>query len=631
MRISSAIAFSSLALLLSGCASAPFATVTQTAPVPGVAIQGKVYGGQPVLVGASVYMYAANTTGYGNASVSLLKNQAVITNTDGLFNITGDYTCPSPTSQVYLYSIGGNSGSGPNSAAGLLAALGSCGTLSSSIFVTLNEVSTIATAYAIAGYATDALHVSSPSSTHPLAAAGIANAFAAAANLETLKTGVALATTPAVNGGNGTVPQSEINTLANILAACVNSTGPSSPSCTTLFTSALSGGTTGTQPTDTASAAINIAHNPGANIANLCGLQTATSPFQSDLSCAAASLPNDFTIAISYTGGGLDYPAGIAIDNIGDVWVTDTSGGSISQFSPVGVPLSGTMGIATSGLNDPNSLAIDGSGNVWVGSIEPYKVSEYNPSMGSWISNTSSGYAGSPFVIDKSGNIWTVGGSSVSELTSPGTGGTWNAFTGGGIDGPNALAIDASGNVWVSNFYNIISEFNSSNGTPVSSTGYSGGGLSQPQDIAIDANANVWLVNYPTSSLSEFCPPSLCPSSGSWDSPSSGHYTGGGLDYPYSLAIDGAGNIWTTNGDSTSISEFNSSGSPLSPMGTGYQGGGLQFPVNLAIDGSGNVWVPNSSNNTIVEFVGVAAPVVTPTVFNLLTSEGYGKYAVNLP
>ena len=43
-----------------------------------------------------------------------------------------------------------------------------------------------------------------------------------AANLADLATGAALSTTPA---GNGTVPQSTINTIANILATCVNSTG----------------------------------------------------------------------------------------------------------------------------------------------------------------------------------------------------------------------------------------------------------------------------------------------------------------------------------------------------------------------------------------------------------------------
>ena len=71
------------------------------------------------------------------------------------------------------------------------------------------QEATVATAYAIAGYATGATHVSSSGNT--LAQIGIANAFAMVRNLETLSSGAALTTTLA---GNGAVPQSEINTLA---------------------------------------------------------------------------------------------------------------------------------------------------------------------------------------------------------------------------------------------------------------------------------------------------------------------------------------------------------------------------------------------------------------------------------
>lgn len=112
------------------------------------------------------------------------------------------------------------------------------------------------------------MHVSSSSSTP--GQTGIANAFSAIANLETLGTGVALAATPADSGGNGTVPQAEINTLANILASCINSSPTEGTQCPTLFSNATNA--YGTEPTDTATAAINIAHNPGANIAALWGL-----------------------------------------------------------------------------------------------------------------------------------------------------------------------------------------------------------------------------------------------------------------------------------------------------------------------------------------------------------------------
>ncbi len=305
-------------------------------------------GGQAVISGASLYLYAANNNGYGNASISLLNSTGsntqkdtnglyyVTTGSDGSFGITGDYTCPSTTSQLYLYGTGGNPGSGANPAIGLLAALGTCqanSTLSPSLYIVINEVTTIATAYAIAGYATDPLHVSSAADA--LAQTGIANAFATVTNLETLNTGVALATTPTVNGGNGTVPLSEIDTLANILAACVNSTGPDFTPCSTLFSNAMNGSTA---PGDTATAAINIAHNPGANIANLYGLQTGSAAFQPMLSVA----PSDFSIAVSYTGGGLNIPSAVAIDALGNAWVSNYGGNSATELSSLGKPSSGS-------------------------------------------------------------------------------------------------------------------------------------------------------------------------------------------------------------------------------------------------------------------------------------------------
>jgi hypothetical protein len=120
MRIHLSFLFASFVLLLSGCATAPVLTSisTPSGSVRGHAITGKVHGGQSPIAGASAYLYAANTTGYGNASVSLLNssgsntykdtngNYYVLTDANGNFSITGDYMCPSSTAQVYLYAVG---------------------------------------------------------------------------------------------------------------------------------------------------------------------------------------------------------------------------------------------------------------------------------------------------------------------------------------------------------------------------------------------------------------------------------------------------------------------------------------------------------------------------------------------
>ncbi len=608
-----------LALVLAGCAdSTTFAPATGGAsPDAGLAIRGRVYGGQQPIAGANVYLYAANTTGYGNASVSLLSAPGyVTTSASGTFAITGEYTCPSAAAQVYVYSVGGNPGAGgTNAAAGLLAGLGNCGSLTSSTFIMVNEVSTIATAYAIAGYATDAKHVSSSSST--LGLAGIANAFAAIQNLETLGTGVALAATP---GANGTVPQSEIDTLANILASCINSPAPSSTGCATLLSNATNA--IGTEPTDTATAAINIAHNPGANLATLYGLATASAPFQP----ALTSQPNDFTIAITYTGGGLSNPYGLAIDASGNVWTANLSNNTLSEFNPSGVAQSGS-GFTGGGLNDPRQLAVDTSGNVWITNLGGNVLSEFD-SSGAPVSAT--GHTGAlndayGVAIDGSGNVWVANdnASSLGEfnfagVTQTGIGG----FTGGGLDEPYGVAVDTSNHIWAGNYHSVLSEF-MNNGSPISSSGYTGGGLDASLGIAVDGSGNVWTTNENNNSLSMFNSSGVAQSG-------SGGFTGGGLNTPVAIAIDGSGNVWASNIDGNSISEFSSLGAAISGA-SGYDGGGLSSPIGIAIDGSGNVWVTDSveAGASITELVGAATPVVTPIQANLKSP--YGSHAVNKP
>ena len=126
MRVLCAIAVVSCTLVLAGCAGAPVMTTTETQPaaVQGAALHGMVHGGQQPISGAHVYLFAADATGYGKASDSLLTssvtaqippggqdgsgNWYAATSGTGSFSITGDYTCPSASAQVYLYAVGGD-------------------------------------------------------------------------------------------------------------------------------------------------------------------------------------------------------------------------------------------------------------------------------------------------------------------------------------------------------------------------------------------------------------------------------------------------------------------------------------------------------------------------------------------
>jgi PKD repeat protein len=596
------------------------ATIT-TATGYNVGLTGLVASGSQPIVGAHVYLLAANTTGYGgngiaasssNKSVSLVSaaetgtsdsvGAYVLTGSNGGFSLTGDYTCSSGQ-QLYLYALGGNAGSGTNAAIGLMAALGNCpASGSSAISVTVNEVTTIGASYAFAGFATDATHVSSSGTA--LAQVGIANAFASATNLATLSTGTALATTPA---GFGAVPQGEINLLANILAACVNAPSSCSP---VLSTATADGTTTGTKPSDTATAAINIAHNPGSNIAALYGMAS-SAVFTPKLNFQ----PNDFTVAITYSNV-VNYPTSIAIDSAGNVWAADWGSGSVTKLSNLGFLVSNSP-YSGGGINAPNGIAIDNSGNAWTANSGGNSITELS-SAGAFLSGTN-GYSGGGLndpegvAVDGSGHVWATTSNSVVELASTGSflsgaGG----YVGGGLFDPLDIAIDGSGNAWTADFQAGITKISPAGSTQAISVTT---GLYDFDGIAVDSSGNVWAAA--ANSNSERGSVLKLSSSGAILSGADG-YTGGGVNIPDGVAIDGAGNAWVTNGVGGSVTELSSSGVAVS----GANGFSSLFqPTCVAVDGSGNIWIGERGTYPVVtELIGAGTPVITPIAAGLPTT-----------
>ncbi len=549
---------------------------------------------------------------------------------NGSFTITGDYHC-TPNTQVYLYALGGNPGAGVNSAAGLLAALGSCPAsgsfLASLPFIQVNEVTTIAAAYAMAGFATDATHVSS--SGTPLAQTGIANAFANATNLADITTGAALNITPA--GNDRCSPTHEINTLANILASCINSTGPASTPCSTLLSTALPNGASGTQPTDTATAALNIAHNPALNVAALYALITSNAPFQPTL----ASAPDNFTVALFVSSGsnvGNLLPMGIAVDASGNIWTANDGFESVSKFSSLGAPLSPSSGFPLSpSSTSPRRIAIDSLGNAWVvsgtifdGLYNVFKLSSSGTSL-SGDNGLSGGGLNTPsaIAIDGADNVWVTNTtafaygpsslvSSVSEFSNSGSPlSPAGGFLGGGMSNATSIAIDNTGNVWIGNSGNCcsISELSNS-GVPISPANPTGGNFTngatgEASGVAVDSFGDAWTANN-VASVSEYS------NSGVPISPSGGYQLTQPVRHElYAIAIDGAGNVWIADEITNSIVELSPLGSILSPA-AGYTNYYIAYPTDVAVDGSGNVWVADSDYNGVAEIIGAATPVVTP-------------------
>jgi hypothetical protein len=604
--------------------------------VTGASLAGKLLSGTRPVSGAHVYLMAVATTGYGKPSVSLLDSGStgsqdsvgayVVTGTDGSFTIPGFYSCSAQT-DLYVYTSGGDSGLGQNSAATELAAIGPCPQVGAVVPpVVVNEVTTVAMSFALAGFANDALHVASSGTS--LALTGVANAFLNASHLGPTATGIAPALLPS---GNATVPQTTINTLANILSSCIHSAGAGSAACGALF------GNAGSAPhaSDTASAMIAIAHSPASAVPALFALQSSTLPFAPYLTVA----PSDFNLGLVFTEGGIGLIGGMAVDAMGDLWSTNITSYYVTEISSAGTFLSGPSGYF-SGAYAAGPIAVDTNDNIWIGGGAhtfggPGEIFELS-SSGAILSGMN-GYTGygietpEGLAIDANSNIWIAdrANDNIVELSSAGQvlSGT-KGFTSGGISGPQQLAINPSGEVWIANFTSSTTTELSNSGAPLTPST----GIAVPAaSLAIDHQGNVWgaAAGVTYADVSKVSPSGAILSGTG--------YTGGGIggtnDGGAFIAIDGDGNAWIPLYNHPSIVELSNSGAPLSGAdgyatlsdANEYATGIAESPANIVVDGSGDVWVssarlipstqrgvPATYTYTITEMIGVAAPVVTP-------------------
>jgi hypothetical protein len=644
MRVSTCFAIPCFFLagaLLSGC-STDFGHSANSPTQVTAQFKGVIHGGQQPISGAHVFLFAANPGGYGQSSINLLTTgdgsdpdygNYFLTAADGSFNLNGEFTCPAGNPVTYLLAMQGNPGMAAgtnNTAISLMAALGPCSSLSSIPFVSINEVTTVVASYAFSGYMTDSTHLSSSGTA--LALTGLTNAAANAGNLASFATGQANATTPGSSGSGvtGTVPAATLNTLANILASCVNTNGStaSGDPCGTLFSLATADGTaTGAMPTETATAMLNLVHYPvatAANIAALFVLNTSIAPFSPSLTVA----PSTWVVGINYSGGfNIQYtlqPPGLAIDAAGNVWAVNSSGNSVTEITGPGASAN-SFSYSGGHISHPSTIAIDGLGNAWVANASGNTVTEiigsgstasYFTSYGGASVLAPHGFGGSPLSlsVDGTGNVWVVGDNgNVTEIIGTGASASYAFYSAGGGFGPEGIALDDAGNAWVTanagSSTSAVTEITVSGTTP-SYFSYNNVGI-YPVGIAVDAGGNIWVTDQVSSSMTEI--------TGSGAGAGRITYSGSGQDWhPSGLAIDGAGSVWVADLGS-SITEITGSGA--SAIYTYYSFSGISSANSVAIDGSGNAWIANS-NSTVTELMGVATPVVTPITAGSKTTAG---------
>ena len=546
--------------------------------------------------------------------------------------------------QTYITASGGDAGSGTNSAIALMAALGPCNSLSTSTHITVNELTTAAAQWALAQFFDSTGHtIGAPSSN----AGGLRNAYTGFANLADLNgsnfsvsgnPSTFLPTGGSCPGASNCDGLERLDTLANIMAGCIESSGSSSSACVKLMCDATPGLTytsscSGTPTiTDTMGAAHLIVTNPANNVSALFGLAAVSTPFSPVLGTA----PDGWEIALNFApaGAAFSLPQSIALDASGNVFVANEFNQARNGFNGSVSELTAASGYATglnfapagASLDAAYSIALDGTGNVFVANsagnhgLNVGSVSELTAAS-SYGTGFNFAPAGAVFdgptslALDESGNVFASNyqGNSLSELSAASSYGTGVnlAPADAMLNGPISLALDGFGNVFASNYLgNSVSELTAESGLGTGLNFAPAGALFNfPISIGLDGLGDVFAAN--ASGNSNNGSVSELTAGSSYGTGLNFAPSGAGFNTPQSIAVDGAGNLFVAN-FSNSVSELTAGSSYGTGLNFAPVGAAFSQLNSLALDSAGNVFVANRAGNSVSEILGLAQPVITP-------------------
>ncbi len=613
--------------------------------------QGVVQSGRVPIAFSTVTLYSAGT-GPDSAPAVLARTK---TDARGLFSVS--FARPQrPDAVLYLIAEGGfQAAHRPLRRAHFLRLATVIGMHPAPSEVVINERTTVATAYAMAQF----ISGTDISGKYP----GLQNAADTVRNLVDLQSGEVGSVLARFPNGLSTSTMREFNTLANLLASCVDAR--TDAPCATLFGLATPPG--GDAPLDTLQAAVNIAHFPWQNPVLLfqqAQLRTRYRPY-------LLSAPDAWTLAIRYEGNGheFDGPGNMAIDRDGDVWITNNyeynpnpfvsvcGSEELLKLSPTGVDMPGAPysggGLYGAGFG----IALDPLGKLWVSNFGfqgkgctktfPGSVSKFNGNgvpLSPAVTGFRQGSISQPqgTAADQQANVWIANCGNDSVTLFPG-GNPQQArnFSGIGLSRPFGLAVGLDGNIWIASNGNDSVIGLSPDGSPLPGSPFTGGMLNRPLGVAVDSLNNVWITNsgiveLPCAFKGGFSKgrPSVTKLTRTGQTGQLSNFTGGGLILPWGIAVDGNDNIWVANFGGHRLTELCGArpsncppglqtGDPISPS-TGYSSNALQRNTGVAIDASGNVWLANNwltvpvqtnpGGHAMVVFIGLAAPVKTPVI-----------------
>jgi sugar lactone lactonase YvrE len=302
----------------------------------------------------------------------------------------------------------------------------------------------------------------------------------------------------------------------------------------------------------------------------------------------------------------LNQPEGVSVDASGNLFIADTLNQRIRKVNTSGIITTiagngtagytgdGGMGTAAS-LNNPSSVLLDAAGDLFISDSHNDRIRELTVAG---TINTIAGNGGYRFAGD--------GGLAVSAA----------------IQQPIGVAMDTSGNLLIADTYNnrirkvdidgIISTV-AGNGSP----GYSGdngpaiaASLNYPQAVASDASGNLFVADTSNNVIRKVTPAGIVSTiAGNGEA---GYYgdngpaTSAALHYPDGVAVDTTGNVYIADALNSAVRMVAPGGTIATIAGTGIEscdygasGPAMAYPGGMALDGEGNLLVADSGCSTV--------------------------------